>query len=446
MKKVFLESYGCSANLSDSEAMAGLLKEKGFEIVNSSKNSDANIINTCIVKTPTEQRMIFRIKELTKLKKPLIVAGCMPKTSQRVIEKLNPDASMIGPDSIEGIVSVLLNTLEGKKILFLKDLREPKICLPKIRSNPIIDITPIAIGCLGSCAYCSVKFAKGRLFSYPKEKILEEVGAAVKTGCKEIWITSQDNSCYGKDIGSSLPELLNEICKIDEEFFVRVGMMNPMHAKEVLDELIEVYKNEKIFKFLHLPVQSGSNKILEKMKRGYNIENFIEIVQKFRKEIPGLTLSTDVIVGFSGESEEDFNQTISLIEKIKPDIVNISKFGARPKTEAAKLNQLDVKTVNERSSILHNLVKKITLENNRRWIGWKGKALVDEKTNTGFIARNFAYKPTVIKTKENIFGKMVEVEVEDATANCLIANCKMIFLNTSSNNNYFTNKTENKDQ
>jgi MiaB-like tRNA modifying enzyme len=421
MKKVFIESYGCSANLSDSQVIAGLLKEKKFEIVNSPKKSNLNIINTCIVKSPTEQRMIFRIKELTKLKKPLIVAGCMPKTSQRTIEKINPEASMIGPDSVEGIVDVASKTIDGKKIIFTKDLRRPKICLPKLRSNPVIDIVPICIGCLGSCSYCSVRFAKGNLFSYPKEKIIKEIKSAVKGGCKEIWITSQDNSCYGKDINSSLSELLNEICKIDGEFFARVGMMNPMHTIEILNKLIEAYKDERIFKFLHVPVQSGSNEILEKMKRGYAVEDFIEIVEKFRKDIPDLTLSTDIIVGFPGETEEDFNKTVYLIQRIKPDIVNISKFGSRPGTEAAKLENLDVKTVNERSSVIYNLVKKISLENNKKWIGWRGKVLVDEKTKNGFVARNFSYKPIVLKTKKNIFGKIVEAEIENATANCLIA-------------------------
>ena len=418
--KIFIESYGCSANLSDSEVIAGLLKNEGFGIVNSPSKSNLNIINTCIVKNPTEQRMIYRIKELTKLKRPLVVAGCMPKTSQKIIEKINPNASMIGPDSIERIVDVVHAMIEGRKIIFLKNLRKPKICLPKIRSNPIIGIIPIAVGCLSSCSYCSVKFAKGKLFSYPKEKILEELGTSLKGGCKEIWITSQDNSCYGKDIDSSLPQLVDEICKIDGEFFVRVGMMNPLHTKQILDELIESYRNEKIFKFLHIPVQSGSNKILEKMKRGYKTEEFIEIIKRFKKEIPNITLSTDIIVGFPGELEEDFQQTVELIKKIKPDIVNISKFGARPNTEAAKLKQLDVTTVNERSFIMHNLVKKTSLENNRKWIGWKGNVLVDEKTKNGFIARNFTYKPIVIKTKENIFGKIVEVEIKDATANCLI--------------------------
>lgn len=405
--------------MSDAEVMAGLLKEKGFEIVDSPKKSDLNIINTCIVKTPTEQRMIFRIKELAKLKKPLVVAGCMPKTSQRTIEKIDPSASMVGPDSVEKIVDAALSAIKGKRNIFLKDLRKPKICLPRVRSNSVISIIPISIGCLGDCLYCSVKFAKGRLFSYPKEKILGEAKSAIKEGCKEIWLTSQDSSCYGKDTKSSLAELLNDICKIDGKFFVRVGMMNPTHTMQILDELIDAYKNEKVFKFLHLPVQSGSDRILKLMKRGYAAEDFMKIIKAFRKEIPEITLSTDVIIGFPTETEKEFEQTASLIKKIEPDVVNISKFGARPKTEAAELVQLDVKTISERSSFMHTLVKKIKLEKNKKWLGWIGDALVDEKNKNIFVARNFSYKPIVIESEKNIFGKILKIKIVECRENFL---------------------------
>jgi MiaB-like tRNA modifying enzyme len=422
MKKVFIESYGCSANAADSEIMAGVLKEAGFEIVNSSEESDVNVLNTCVVKTPTEQRMIYRIKELTKLNRPLVVAGCMTKTEKNIVEKLNPRASMIGPDSVEKIAEVIDATVQRKKVLFTDDLRKPKVCLPKIRRNPITDIIPIAIGCLSSCSYCEVKFARGKLFSYPVEAIVKETKQAVSNGCRELWITSQDNSCYGKDINTNLPELLNEICKIEGKFFVRVGMVNPLHVKSIANELIESYKNEKIYKFLHLPVQSGSNRILELMNRNYSVKDFLEIVEKFKNEFPQLTLATDAIVGFPTETEEEFEETVELVKKIRPDIVNISKFGARPRTEAAKMQQLDKKIVNERSEILHRLVKQIGLENNKKWIGWKGEMLVDEKIKNGFVGRNFAYKPIIIKTKENIFGKIFNVEVVNATSNCLITN------------------------
>lgn len=413
MVKVFIESYGCSSNIADSEIMSGLLKQSGFEIVSSINNSDLNIICTCNVKAPTSQRMIYRIKELTKIKKPLIVAGCMPKTERNAIEKINPRASLVGPDSIQKIVDVAGATLKNQKLVVLEDLRKPKVCLPRVRKNSIIDIIPIAIGCLSNCSYCEVKFARGKLFSYPIEMIVEEAKQAVNNGCKELWITSQDNSCYGRDIDTDLPRLLNKICEIEGKFFIRVGMMNPLHTKQILEELIRVYQNEKIFKFLHLPVQSGSNHILQLMKRGYKVKDFVDIVERFRKKIKELTLSTDVIVGFPSETEEDFNSTVDLIKKMKPHIVNISKFGARPETEAVKMKQLDINTVSKRSRILHELLREIGFENNKKWIGWEGEVLIDEKVKGAVVGRNFAYKPIVIKGGS--VGEFMNIRIIEVT-------------------------------
>jgi tRNA A37 methylthiotransferase MiaB len=157
------------------------------------------------------------------------------------------------------------------------------------------------------------------------------------------------------------------------------------------------------------------------MKRGYSSEDFVEIVERFRKIFPELNLSTDIIVGFPSETEEDFDLTVKLIEKVRPNVVNISKFGARQRTEAANMKQLNAKTINERSLFLSRLVKEICLEENRKWVGWKGEVLVDEigKKNS-FVGRNFAYKPIVLRSEEKIFGNFVEVEVKDARENFLI--------------------------
>jgi len=349
----------------------------------------------------------------------------MPKTERRIIEKINPNASVIGPDSIQKIVDVAHDTLKGKKVVFLEDLRKPKVCLPRIRKNSVIDIVPISIGCLANCSYCGVKFARGRLFSYPVELIVKEVEQAINNGCKELYITSQDNGCYGKDIGASLPNLLKEICKIEGKFFVRVGMMNPIHVKEITDELIEAYKNEKIFKFLHLPVQCFSERILKLMKRDYKPETVLKIIKKFYDTFPKLTFSTDIIVGFTSENDSDFEETIKFIEKIKPDIVNISKFGPRPGTEAAKMEQLHVSTVNKRSKQLYELVKTISLEKNQRWIDWEGEILIDEKGREDtWVGRNFAYKPIVVKSEKNLLGKFIEVMITEAKSNYLVGNIR----------------------
>lgn len=423
MAKVFIETHGCSFNQADSEIISGLLKQSKFNIVDSPKDSDLNILNTCNVKLASSQRMIYRIKELIKLSKPLIVAGCMAKTERKVIEKINPKASLVGPGSIQKIPDAVKAALKGKKIVFLEDLREPKVCLPRVRRNPLVNIIQIAEGCAWlKCSYCIVRLARGNLLSYPADSIISEIKESLKEGCREVWVCSQDTASYGLDAnGEKLPELLDEICKIKGEFFVRVGMMNPLHAKEILKDLIRSYKNKKIFKFLHLPVQSGSDRILRAMNRGYEVKDFLEIAKKFRREFPQVTLATDVIVGFPSEAEKEFRQTVELIKKVRPDVVNISRFGARPGTEAARMQQLGKKSMNERSELTHNLVKEIKLENNKKWIGWEGKVLVDEKIKNGFVGRNFSYKPVVIKSKKNIFGKFVDVEIEDVTSNCLIA-------------------------
>lgn len=354
--KIYASVYGCPSNIADCEMALGLLLEAGFEIADSTEEAGVNIIFTCIVKTPTEQRMIQKIQQLTKTNKPLIVAGCMTKTSQRMIEKINPGASLLGPDSIENIADVVRAAADGKKVIFVGDERKTKVGLPRVRKKENVGIVPISIGCSSDCSYCAVKFARGKLKSYSVDKIVEDVEKFVGDGCKEIWLTSQDNGCYGLDISTNLAELLKKVCVVEGEFKIRVGMMNPTHIKNFVDELIEAYKDDKVMKFLHLPVQSGSDKVLRAMKRGYVVADFEKMVERFREETPNLFLSTDVIVGFPGETEEDFQGTVELIKKIKPDKVNISKFGARRGTEAAKMGQLDMKIINERSRMLHEII------------------------------------------------------------------------------------------
>jgi threonylcarbamoyladenosine tRNA methylthiotransferase CDKAL1 len=356
MTRVHGEVYGCPSNIADYEIAMGLLKESGFEISDSPQGADLNIIFTCIVKTPTEQRMVRRIQELVKLGKPLIIAGCMPKVEQKLIGGIAPNASMLGPKSIDKIVAAAKNALKGENVIFVSDSQRPKLCMPRFRKDEKVGIVEISNGCLGSCSYCIVKSVRGRLQSYSVEEIVEEVQSAVNDGCTEIWLTSQDNGCYGLDVGTSLPKLLNEVCKVPGDFTIRVGMMNPTHVKGMVDELIDAYSNEKIQKFLHLPVQSGSDRVLKSMKRGYAVEEFKDIVDKFRQAFPDLTLSTDIIVGFPTELDKDFQATIDLLKGIRPQKVNISKFGARPGTGAAEMEQLPVETVNDRSRTLHKLV------------------------------------------------------------------------------------------
>jgi len=420
MTKIHLEVYGCSANVSDSEIATGLLRKAGFKIVKNLEEADLNIIFTCIVKTPTANRMIYRIKKLTETGKPLIVAGCMPETEREVIEKINPKASLVGVNSVEKIVDVAKEVLDGKKIVLIRSKPKQKVLLPKVRKNSLIDIIQVAQGCLGACSFCETRFARGRLFSYNQEAIIKEIKKALVEGCKEIWLTSQDNSAYGLDSNTNIVELLNKIISIKGEFFVRIGMMNPLHLKRLdLGKLIEIFKDSKIFKFLHLPVQSGSDKVLCDMNRGYTSSDFLNIVSEFRKEIPKLTLATDIIVGFPTESDEDFKETIKLIKSVKPDVVNISRYSQRPGTPAANLKQIDPIIIKKRSTLISEITRKISLERNKKWINWEGYVLVDEKTDN-FVGRNQFYKSIVITSNENLFGKVVKVKITGVRPSCLL--------------------------
>jgi MiaB-like tRNA modifying enzyme len=364
--------------------------------------------------------MIHRIRELTKLKKPMIVAGCMPRISRHLIEKINPKASMIGPDSIGKIVFVVRKTLRRKKIVLLKDMKKPKINLPRCRKNSLVGITQIGRGCLLKCQFC-VEPYRGKLFSYPKDQIVKDVKSALKQGCKEIWLTSLDNGCYGFDKKSNLAELLNSVSDIEGEFFVRIGMSNPIHVKKILDKLIEAYKHEKILKFLHLPIQSFSDKVLKDMKRGYKVKDVLDIIKKFREEIPEMTISTDIITGYPTETEVGHKKNVKYLRQIKFDVVNLSKFGRRPGTHASKLKEISRKVMNKRSVQLSKIIKQAEKKRNEKWIGWKTKVLIDEKgKNKTFMGRNFAYKPVVVNSEKNILGQFVVVKITDAKSNYLV--------------------------
>jgi MiaB-like tRNA modifying enzyme len=399
-KKVWIEAYGCSASMADSEMMSGLLKAEGYEIATDENESSLNIIVTCSVKDVTQHRMLYRIDKLSRSIKPLIVAGCLPKTERERIESLNPSASLLGPHSIDKTIDVVRSAFFGKKSIFIEDSFSDKINLPKIRINPIISIIQIASGCMSECSFCQTKLAKGSLRSYRVGDILKQIRSDIADGCKEIWLSSTDNGCYGKDIGSDLVNLLRSCCAIEGDYKIRVGMMNPMYLPGMLKEMIEVFSdNNKIFKFLHIPVQSGSNRILRKMKRGHTVETYRNVVKAFRKVFPKITIATDVIIGFPTETDEDFLKTIDLIKDTEPDIVNSSKYSTRSGTEACKLKQVDSVIVKQRSECMHKLIKEIGAKRNSIWKGWKGNVIIDEIGENNIQGRNYAYKSVLLPSE-----------------------------------------------
>ncbi len=417
MAKIFVEAYGCSASFADSEMISGLILNGGHTLVDNSSESDLNIVVTCSVKDVTADKMIHRIKSLKS--KPLVVAGCFPKAEKSTVEKFAENASLLGPNSLGKTLQVINSTLNGIKQVSLEDSDLSKVGLPKVRLNPVVGIVEIASGCMSECTFCQTKLSKGDLSSYRIGDIVRQVQTEIKEGCKEVWLTSTDNGCYGFDIGTDLPSLVNAVVEISDDFMIRVGMMNPMYMPRIKEALIESFNNDKVFKFLHIPVQSGSDKVLHDMKRGHTVNTFREIVKRAKERFGNFTISTDVIVGFPSETEDDFQKTVNLLDETRPDVVNLSKYSARPGTEAAEWEQIDVVEVKRRSKIIFEQINKISLDNNKKWIGWTGKVLFDEKIDDGVKGRNFAYKPVFVRNAVDI-GQSHIVEITDVTVNSLL--------------------------
>jgi len=412
---IYIETYGCSANQSSSEIMKGILARAGFNIVENEKLADIVVLNTCIVKEPTIKGIEARLKHFSK--KKLIIAGCMPDALAARIRRLAPKASMLGTHHMGEILKAVRSVIEGKRIGLIGKRNEIKPGMPRIPKNKVIGITQISQGCVNRCSYCIVRNVKGALFSYPQEIILKDIKNALDSGAKEIWLTSQDNAAYGVEKGRHmLPELLKQICNVKGKFYVRLGMMNPSSVLPICNELIKCYKNEKMFKFLHIPVQSGSDKILKAMNRKYKVKDFINIVGKFRQEFPDITIATDIIVGFPGETNKDFQETLSLMKKIRPAVINISKFWPMPGTKAAKMNQVDVLQVKKRASELAELHRKMTFEMNSKLVGKKFRVLVDEKGfGNSLTARTPNYRPVVLPgAPSSLLGKFIDVKIEKA--------------------------------
>ncbi len=399
--------------------MTGCLVHAGYRIAKTAEDADVLVYNTCAVKTRTENRMIEILKKAraSAYGKRLVVAGCLPLVNyDRVRNEVDFDG-IVHPAAGEAIVETVDRVLRREHVVLEKNLSgKPSLDLPRVPTNPVISIVPIAQGCLGSCTYCCVVLARGRLQSCVPSEITHRVRLDLDAGAKEVWLTAQDTGCYGKDIGLNLAGLIKEVCEIESEFFIRVGMMTPNFALNMLPDLVDAFKNHRVFRFLHLPVQSGDEEVLKSMNRFYTVNDFKRVVATFRKTIPDLTLATDVIVGFPGESAEAFERTMQLITDVKPDVINISRFFARPNTAAERMTpKIAQSEIVERGKKMTELARRMTAEKNRAWIGWKGRILVDEvgKQPESFIGRNFAYKPIVVKNSDHLMlGKSISVQVK----------------------------------
>jgi MiaB-like tRNA modifying enzyme len=411
--KIFIETYGCTQNKGDSEILKYLLKDF---LVDSIDEADTVIVNTCGVKGQTEKKIILRISSLLENKR-VIVSGCLPKINLNAIDERV--SGIIGTNDLDRIVEVVLS--KDKKVFISEDNRRlgPKSSFKKIRDDSTSAIVQISEGCAGGCSFCCTRFARGSVHSFPIEDIVKEVSEALSNGYKEILFTSQDTAAYGIDTGETLIDLLKKTFSINDKFMLRLGMANPNHIKEFEKELVELYKDPHMYRFLHVPVQSGDDKVLSDMNRRHTVKEFQESVSLFRENIEDLYLCTDIIVGFPTEDGHAFENTYKLIEKIRPDKINLTRFSPRPGTDSSRMKQIPTWIVKERSRRLNLLRKKISSEINRSYIGRSFEALVTEKNRDGtFTGRIYNNKPVILE--DAVVGKFTEVDIEDATSTYLI--------------------------
>lgn len=351
MVKIHIITQGCSANIAESEIMAGLLRKNGF-VLDSLENADVVVINTCTVKGETTALRAVREIRCMHPTKKIVVAGCVTRRLLAKIRELAEDACILNTHNMHNIVSIVEEAANDTPVTAFSRQPVVKTGLPRVQKNKVIGIIPILNSCASHCTFCSTRLVKGKLLSYPKEGILAEARQMLANGCMELWITSQDNGAYMLEHGSrELPALLNELCRLPGDFKIRLGMANPIHIIKILPELLQIYKNQKMYQFLHVPMQSGNNRILTLMQRENTVEDYQSIINTFKKAFPAMTIATDIIAGFPTETEAEFLDTIELLRKTMPDIVNISRYRQRHGTLAAQMEQLRGEETKKRSRL-----------------------------------------------------------------------------------------------
>ena len=418
--KVYIESYGCTFNKADGQIIAGVLNENDIDIVDSIEESDVIIVNTCYVKLPTENKVVYKIQKLQSQypDKKIIVGGCMVEIDPEKLDSIGPNCSWIGPHQLNKAADIVNATYCGEVIRETGFSKESKVGVPKVVDDGLIHIIQICEGCLGACTFCCTRFARGPLNSYPIEDIVSEAKEAIENGACEIQLTAQDTAAFGHDSGEKLYDLIKEVANLKGNFKVRVGMMHPKNILNDVDEIINVMKHPKVYDFIHLPVQSGSDKVLGDMRRGHTISQYKDIVSKFRAEIPNLTLATDIIVGYPTESDEDFNQTVKLLEDIKPSLIHLSKYQHRKGAISSSLDEISHEIMKRRSKFLSKIKSAITANENAELLGTTQKVLVVEVgSKGGFIGKTESYIPVVIDDVE--IGTFVNVKIIETTATYL---------------------------
>ncbi len=409
-KRVYVEQYGCAVTQGEANSMRAILRDDGHSLVDDLDGADAAVLVTCTVVDTTERRMVDRIQALSDAEVQLVVSGCMASSQVELIKHTAPDALVLPPQYHHQVGDLLVQ--EEVEFCYA-----PKVGLPRDLDG-VVATVPINEGCSGKCTFCITKIARPGLRSYPVRDLVEDVRGLVDRGAREIRLTSQDSGAYGLDRDTDLPTLLQHVLEVPGDFRVRVGMMNPFILDRIHDGLLDAFTHEKMYNFLHIPVQSGSQRILEEMNRAHELGDFARQVGTFRERCPHGVVSTDVIVGFPGETEEDHDATVELLERVRPEKVNITRYSAREGTPAADRDDHIVGwRVKERSRELTDVTQRIQRELLEEQVGATRSALVVEqgKEGTGTVkARTDNYRIVVLSEDGLEMGGRVQARITEA--------------------------------
>lgn len=417
-------SQGCAANFGEGEKIAQAF-ESEYSVQFGMEEGcvpAAFVLNVCTVKGNAGALKLLRQALDQAPQAKIFITGCAPKDFRE--EALRLTSQIIFTDIKE-------LTRENVRPEIKKNIERKSVIL---RQSPLVGIVNIESGCLDACSYCSTRLVKGRLQSYPASSIVEQVKQLVADGCKEIQLTGQDCGCYGFDFEESIPgphnlaELVQKILReVPGDYRMRLGMGNPRHILRYKDALMDCFNDPRVYKFIHLPVQSGSEHTLQDMNRKHTAQDYADLANEFNKRFPLFTLSTDLIVGFPGETDQDFADTLRILRKTCPTVCNITRFVSRPGTPAAHMtNPVPDEVKHKRSAELAAAFQEIAQQNNSRWIGQTETVTVEKSgyRKGTLIARNDAYRPVAIQVVDNAQyapGTRLKVRITAAEPFALIA-------------------------
>ncbi|HNZ99970.1 tRNA (N6-isopentenyl adenosine(37)-C2)-methylthiotransferase MiaB [Ruminococcus sp.] len=422
--KAYIRSFGCQLNVSDGEKIKGLLRQIGYTFTEDEHEADLIILNTCAVRESAEDRVfgiVGSMKKLKELKPSLIIgiAGCMTAQSHiaEKIKKSYPQVDIVlGTSAISALPRLLLEALRGAK--FSADISEYddfSEVVEQVRDSSFKASVPIMFGCNNFCTYCIVPHVRGRERSRRADDIVAEVCQLVKSGYKEIMLLGQNVNSYGKDLEEDVdfPKLLRRLNEIDGDFWIRFMSSHPKDAsKELIDAIFDC---EKVAKHLHLPVQSGSSEVLRRMNRRYTVEKYMETVDMIRSRDPDFSLTTDLIVGFPDESDEDFKGTLDIVRRVKYDNIYSFIYSKRSGTPAATM--ADGTSEEEKGRRMRKLLevqREVSTEHYKRFVGRTMRVLAEDraKKKEGWLTgKSSEFIIVEFEGDSSLIGQFVDVEI-----------------------------------